>query len=461
MARQARFVPIGMTLMNGARAADVAGGVEIEAAREPWAYAAVLPIQVQADASVVDARVAVDCEVLRGDIGVFAAETSADYPAGGEAIVSAGPRKTIVLPATPDLTRICIRNGASAPSRFRLYSLRAWPRRSVDISSVVDDVLPTMLLWPGPVALAALAAALSARGAAITPEGIGALVCRAPIANAYGRLWTDELGALVHRETEALIELMPTYDPSRMDPKQGYLGRDFFTMYLRQSAIRVYHLLQVLSARDVRPAAAIEVGSLFGQFAVCLQRLGWSVTVVDRYRAYGGAFDGYVAYLRGRGITVVETDRTDENAAFAALGTFDLALAMAVIEHIPHTPRLFLSSLVSHVRAGGHVALDTPNIARYWNRRLLAAGRTVHQRLEDQFYSEVPYEGHHREYTAAEMVWMLEQCGCRDIDVSLFDYNLLQFPELSREHVDALLAIAVDPSQADTILVCGRTGASA
>ena len=38
---------------------------------------------------------------------------------------------------------------------------------------------------------------------------------------------------------------------------------------------------------------------------------------------------------------------------------------------------------------------------------------------------------------------------------SLFDYNLLQYEDLSREHVDALLAISLDPTLADTVLVVG------
>jgi hypothetical protein len=75
--------------------------------------------------------------------------------------------------------------------------------------------------------------------------------------------------------------------------------------------------------------------------------------------------------------------------------------------------------------------------------------------VEDLFFADIPYEGHHREYTAAEMKWMLERMGCRDVRTTLFDYNLLQFAELSVEHIDALLAIAVDPTLADTVLAKG------
>lgn len=112
---------------------------------------------------------------------------------------------------------------------------------------------------------------------------------------------------------------------------------------------------------------------------------------------------------------------------------------MAVIEHIPHTPRFFLEMLANHVRFGGALALDTPNIARYWNRKWLAEGRSIHQSIAVQYNTDIPYEGHRREYTAAELRWMLEQVGCEAIQERQFDYNLLEFPALCHEHIAALL----------------------
>jgi 2-polyprenyl-3-methyl-5-hydroxy-6-metoxy-1,4-benzoquinol methylase len=244
-----------------------------------------------------------------------------------------------------------------------------------------------------------------------------------------------------------------------MDPRDGYLGREHYARYLRQSTIRVYHLIEQLRALGVTGGTVLDIGSLFGQFAIPLQRLGFEVTAVDRYLAYEGAFDGYTQFMRREGVRVIETDRTDESARIGALGSFDVVICMAVIEHIPHTPRALLNTLASHVTSGGVLALDTPNIASYWNRKHLADGRSIHQPIENQFFSAVPYEGHHREYTANEMEWMLRQVGAQGIRTSRFDYNVLQFDELSREHVDALLAISIDPTLADTILVAGIVGA--
>ena len=73
-----------------------------------------------------------------------------------------------------------------------------------------------------------------------------------------------------------------------------------------------------------------------------------------------------------------------------------------------------------------------------------------------EFYADIPCGGHHRDYTADEVVWMLKQVGCRDIAVTLFYYNLLQFDELTPEHVDALLTMALDETCCDIILAAGH-----
>jgi hypothetical protein len=51
---------------------------------------------------------------------------------------------------------------------------------------------------------------------------------------------------------------------------------------------------------------------------------------------------------------------------------------------------------------------------------------------------------------------MLEKVGCEDVEVDFFDYNMLQFDELSGEHTECLAKIVEDPTQSDTLLAAGR-----
>ncbi len=347
--------------------------------------------------------------------------------------------------------------------------LSAWIRRRnpepsaearvVDVTAVIDEVLPTILKSPGRRAVDEIARALARKGRPVAVEDIGALACSRPVRSAFDRVFEGALGREVLDETLRLVALLPTYDATRVDGHNAAFSREFYANYLRQSAMRVLRLAETLRDAGITGGSVLEIGSLFGQFGATLQRLGYDVTVVDRYRSQNGAFDGYVRYLRDAGVTVVEARRDNEAELTAALGKFDAVISMAVIEHIPHTPREFLKMLASHVRPGGWLALDTPNITRYWNRRNLSAGLSIHQDLKVQFTCDIPYEGHHREYTPAELAWMLEQTGCDDIRTMLFEYNLLQFDELAGDHLDALLKMAVDASYADLILAVARVPA--
>jgi 2-polyprenyl-3-methyl-5-hydroxy-6-metoxy-1,4-benzoquinol methylase len=438
------------------------GSCEISTPLTAWSYAAVLPLgHVTSAHDAVGLRLDIELEVTSGSIGMFTTNATSDEPLSHEVVETVGGgRVTVRIDGAPESSRLWFRSGPRGGSRGTVYRVRRVTRRTFDITDVLDRVLPALLRTPGPIALEAVASALSEQfGHAVAADEIGGLQCRrSNISVPFDQLFTDALGRVVVESADDLISLMPTYDPSKMDPRDGYLGREYFATYLRQSTIRVYHLIKRLHAFGVTGGSVLDVGALFGQFALPLQRLGFQVTAVDRYRGYGGAFDGYTASMKAAGIRVVESDRSNETAVVDALGQFDVVLCMAVVEHIPHTPRPLLSMLANHVVRGGVLALDTPNVASYWNRKRLAQGQSIYQPIEDQFFSEIPYEGHHREYTAAEMAWMLKQVGCRSIETSLFDYNLLQFEKLTRDHVDALLAMNLDATLADTILVAGTVG---
>ena len=447
--------------LNGASiVCDQSGALEVWTPDVPWSYALMLPVDAPdtLEESIVGVRARTDVEVLSGAAGMFLTDAAGRTALGEVVVDAARGRSTIVLDGSPASRRLCIRSGAGGAAHLRVHGVTTRLRRRFDITEIIDNVLPVMLRMPGEPALAAIASGLSSRlKRHVSAQDIGALECaRAPIAVPFERVFDDAVGRFVLDETAQLTALLPTYDASKMDRRSGYLGPDYFEKFFRQSTIRVYHLIDQLRELGLSRGSVLEIGSLCGQFAMPLRRLGFDVTAVDRYRAYQGAYAGFVTHMRKAGVHVVETERHDETEIIAALGQFDAVISVAVIEHIPHTPREFLGMLASHVRPGGLLVLDTPNIARYWNRKRLAEGLSIHPAIEDQFHSTIPFEGHHREYTAQEMRWMLEQAGCRDVRTRMLDYNPLQYCELWADHVEALLATTVDPSLADTVLVAGQ-----
>jgi len=270
-------------------------------------------------------------------------------------------------------------------------------------------------------------------------------------------MWYGSQDHVVLKSVEDLLYRMQLYSPEGLRKHLGCLDREYMSKYLRQNSIRVARLIDKLDAMGLRPGSRLfEIGALFGSFALPLARLGYRVTAIDRYKAFDGALAAHVDLMQSAGVEVISVTRETETEAIGRLPAFDCTIAMAVIEHIPHTPRHFLEMMRDKTVPGGIIALDTPNVTRFWNRRKLSQDESTFQDLSLQYECEIPYEGHHREYTSQEMRWLLSRIGCEEVSIDLFDYNMLQFEQIDGPHLECLSLILSDLAYADTILACGR-----
>jgi SAM-dependent methyltransferase len=411
------------------------------------------------DAEPTAVHALVSCRV--GEVGISVLAEDGSTPVASETIVPAGVTRfvTALLDRASEPGRwLMIRNGAAATAS------------ECDVFAVFTGDVPSVELTDADVARALRdpAAAKEHCVGQAWPEDVMAMISgtelpldvapppaplQLPPADV---LWRGAMESVVLRSAQDIIRLLDTFQPQEVEPHVALLSDESMPLYLRMNVVRVVRLVESLRRRGVETGTVLEVGAWFGSFALSLRRLGYEVVAADRYESYGGAFASHVALMQKHGVTIVSTRREDELEQIASLGQFDVVLAGAVIEHVPHTPRSLLETLYGAVRPGGLLLLDTPNVARYWNRRALERGETIFQPLEEQYDCEPPWEGHHREYTAAEFEWMLQRVGCEDVDVEFVDYNMLQFRELSAEHCECLARIVEDPSQSDTLLATGR-----
>jgi 2-polyprenyl-3-methyl-5-hydroxy-6-metoxy-1,4-benzoquinol methylase len=463
--QEASTDPISFTVFDGASLTQLEpGAVDFTTPATNWRPAFIgtfVPGAVPNDA--VGARATIDLELVSGKIGVFLATSSAST--GQEITIETPGRHQISLESkTSPATGVGMRSLDRGSARGKIHGITATLTRRFDIAPVIEEIFPTLLRQPGESIKHVVAQALSRHlGRPVKTEELASLELSsaAPMPLRFPRLETifnDEIGQVAVSETRRLTDLLSTCEVEKLGDFLGHLDRNFYAAYFRETIIRVYHLAHLLRELGMTGGTVLEIGSLMGNFSASLQRLGYQVTAVDRYRSYGGGLSGYTDYMRSLGVTVEELTREDEVAHIANLGQFDAVICLAVIEHIPPPARPFLEMLASHVKPGGILALDTPNIVRYWNRVAMSDGKSIHQDLTSQYHTEPPWEGHYREYTPDEMVWMMEQVGCSDVRLKLFDYNLIQFEELWSGQIPSLLAMTLDPTLTDTILVGGRLG---
>jgi 2-polyprenyl-3-methyl-5-hydroxy-6-metoxy-1,4-benzoquinol methylase len=171
-----------------------------------------------------------------------------------------------------------------------------------------------------------------------------------------------------------------------------------------------------------RPSV-LDVGGFLGAFPLALARIGADVTLVEEYGYYGTAFDELARHLSGNGVSVWPLDFT-RRLADQPSRHFDLVTAMAILEHLPDSPRVFMNNLRSYLAPDGVAALEVPNIA-YWPNRVRALkGESVHQPFALLYGSSPPFTGHHREYTASELRDLLHWTGFEVLSVERFNYTL-------------------------------------
>lgn len=225
--------------------------------------------------------------------------------------------------------------------------------------------------------------------------------------------------------------------------------------YLRCSIARVVRVQRALRLHGTPDARVLDLGSYFGNFALALALQGYRVDAADGYAGYGDALTPCTALMRASGIAVHESGESGEGLR-PLVGQFDAVVCAGVLEHIPHTPRLLLRNVTTLLAPGGLLLLDTPNLAYLYHRLALAEGRSIFTPIETQFYTEIPFEGHHREYTTDEVRWLLEASGHRVVSLETFNYSYYALEELAGDDAAHFCAMKADPSLRELILAVSR-----
>jgi SAM-dependent methyltransferase len=246
------------------------------------------------------------------------------------------------------------------------------------------------------------------------------------------------------------IDLSPL---SRRSP--ALRGYDW-SAYLTCSVVRMVHALEAVRRRTPAPARVLDYGSYFGNFSLMYAAAGYQVDAVDGYRAYDDRLVGCMRLLSSAGVRVFDFADAGYDLTHTAGTTYDVVLCLGVIEHIAHTPRILLESLNRVLKAGGWLVLDTPNLAYAYNRAKLARGESPFCPIDAQYYTEIPFEGHHREYTVSEVRWMLGELHHDTIEVQNFNYSQFGLKQLTGADVELFHQMERDPSAREIILTISR-----
>jgi 2-polyprenyl-3-methyl-5-hydroxy-6-metoxy-1,4-benzoquinol methylase len=193
--------------------------------------------------------------------------------------------------------------------------------------------------------------------------------------------------------------------------------------YLRMSSVRYWRAYGILAATGAQQV--LDVGGFLAAFPLALARLGFEVTIAERYDYYGTSIDAIATHVRANGVRVIDADFSAAVAERASIREgFDAVTCMAVAEHLAHSPRILMENIHASLRPGGSLVFEVPNLA-FWPKRyaFFLRGASVLAPISDVYHSEVPFTGHHREYTISEARYVVGEAGLEVIREETFNYG--------------------------------------
>jgi len=255
---------------------------------------------------------------------------------------------------------------------------------------------------------------------------------------------------------QQVIDKLPGADLSPLASHSPSLRGYDWTNYLRCSICRVVRVQRALRTQLAAGARVLDYGSYFGNFALAARSLGFQVHAIDSYGDYAGAFEPWVALQRDAGVTVHDFATAGYDLQQLGGEPFDAVICAGVLEHMPHTPRPLLDTLNRILKPGGILVMDTPNLGYLYKRLALLEGQSIFAPLHDQYFTELPFEGHHREYTVHEVTWLLQQAGHELLELDTFNYSMFGATTLAGEHAEYFHAMMTDPSLRELIVSVSR-----
>jgi SAM-dependent methyltransferase len=223
------------------------------------------------------------------------------------------------------------------------------------------------------------------------------------------------------------------------DPRMPENFPDWIRGSLRSGVGKIQVLRYMLdyAASGVTSPRILDVGAQFGSLAVYATKLGFRAAAVD----HGPAARIFEQVASDLGVDYKQCDLGAEPLPFSD-NQFEFVTYTDVMEHHSFSPKRVLQEIYRVLVPGGRVIVVTPNHASVYNRLKLFFGGSVNDDFDyffDLCAGERIYEGHHREYTRAELSISLRRTKfqvleCRVVEQDLT--SLLRYLRSSRSCAD-------------------------
>jgi 2-polyprenyl-3-methyl-5-hydroxy-6-metoxy-1,4-benzoquinol methylase len=234
-------------------------------------------------------------------------------------------------------------------------------------------------------------------------------------------------------------------------------GSTDFIGYMRASRIRYEQALDLLGGiRNLGPIC--DIGGFLGLFPLTLAKLGVKTSMTEALKYYSSAFTPQFEMLEQNGIEVIDYDPFESDPG-QHVGRFAAVTVMAVLEHYPHSPASFMNHVKKMMAPSGRILIEVPNIAFWPKRMALLRGKSPLVPLTAKLNSNVPFIGHHHEYSCDDLYALFRHSGLDLLSLRSFNYSL-DAPLLNRLLTEPTMTISswLLPNARETLVAVASAG---
>jgi 2-polyprenyl-3-methyl-5-hydroxy-6-metoxy-1,4-benzoquinol methylase len=199
-----------------------------------------------------------------------------------------------------------------------------------------------------------------------------------------------------------------------------------FHGYMDNKFSKYAEILAPIVAEYKRGSKILSIGCGPCDLEAQLSRLGYAVTCVDDLKDQWHLIDGnrekIKEFASKSGIDLIVDSA--ENLGDRLEESFDVVLLVDVIEHLHGGPRELLNSIISRMRSGGFLVIETPNAVSLFKRMKVLCGISSQIGSDFLFWNIGEYRSHFREYTRKEIERILALENLVDIKTRMTNHAL-------------------------------------
>lgn len=238
---------------------------------------------------------------------------------------------------------------------------------------------------------------------------------------------SKEISEIIDFTIEKIKILIDQLDFSEQT-KNNFLYKKYsenkFHYYVEMEINRYIRALEIIKKFDPNKKKnnVSDYGCMIPFLPLALSTIGYRVNIIDKYDFYGEKFKNVMnKFCLDNKLNLIDKDIINDN--FNEIENCDIAINLAVVEHLNGSPKKLMKKIRKKIRLNGLIIFDVPNIVNFVKRIRVLMGYSPLDNYKNYFDSPYPYMGHNREMTVNEVKYLMSASGFDIKHIETYDFN--------------------------------------